>query len=61
MRGLRVLDHQSTSDPSFITDDGKTTFALLFTPASTASATPQIPKRASGASRPRSLGDAASA
>ncbi|MGL5857019.1 MAG: MMPL family transporter [Angustibacter sp.] len=30
--GVRVLDYPSTEDPRFITDDGRTAFALVYTP-----------------------------
>jgi putative drug exporter of the RND superfamily len=46
VRGVRVLDYGSTHDASFITNDGHTTYALLFTPVEHSFGTPQIPKRA---------------
>src|SRR5579863_6288823 len=33
--GLRVADYSSTGDRAFVTSDGRTTFALVFTPPST--------------------------
>ncbi|MDQ3866049.1 MAG: MMPL family transporter [Actinomycetota bacterium] len=43
---VRVVDHASTGDDVFVTDDGRTTYALLFGPGGTGFGGPDVSKEA---------------
>jgi RND superfamily putative drug exporter len=45
---LRVVDYASTNDPRFITRDGRTTYALVFTPRTRSMNAPDVSKTAVG-------------